>query len=124
MAFGLAVYASQGRLPFLAQDSLPGAGQALLDGLLPARSQYKVSNHAIFPLIQASWRNLTWSWLDPECILIRFLIEFQSMSEPILSDSWSNPELKHTRFPLQKRKSGYAEKIFRADSCQAAVVRQ
>ena len=32
MAFGLAVYASQGRLPFPAQDSLPGAGQALLDG--------------------------------------------------------------------------------------------
>jgi hypothetical protein len=56
MAFGIAVYASQGRLPFLTQDSLPGAGQALLDGLLPARSHYKVSNHVIFLLIQASWR--------------------------------------------------------------------
>ena len=58
MAFGLAVYASRCRLPFIAQDSLPGAGQALLDGLLPARSQHKVSNHSIFLLIQASWRNL------------------------------------------------------------------
>jgi hypothetical protein len=58
MAFGLAVYASRCRLPFIAQDSLPGAGQALLDGLLPARPQYKVSNHSIFLLIQASWRNL------------------------------------------------------------------
>ncbi len=54
MAFELAVYASQGRLPFLTQDSLPAAGQALLDGLLPARSQYKVSNHSTFLLIQAS----------------------------------------------------------------------
>jgi hypothetical protein len=59
MAFGLAAYASQGRLPFPAQDSLPGAGQALLGGLLPARSHHKVSNHSTFLLIQASWRNLT-----------------------------------------------------------------
>ena len=44
MAFGLAVYASRCRLPFTAQDSLSGAGQALLDGLLPARSHCKVSN--------------------------------------------------------------------------------
>jgi hypothetical protein len=64
MAFGLAVYASRCRLPFIAQDSLPGAGQALLDGLLPARSQYKVSNHSIFLLIQASWRNL-----GPSCTM-------------------------------------------------------
>ena len=35
MAFGLAVYASRCQLPFTAQDSLPGAGQALLDGLYP-----------------------------------------------------------------------------------------
>jgi hypothetical protein len=59
MAFGLAVYASRCRLPFTAQDSLPGAGQALLGGLLPARSRYKVSNHAIFLPIQSSWRNLS-----------------------------------------------------------------
>jgi len=37
MAFGLAVYVSRCRLPFTAQDSLPGAGQALLGGLPPAR---------------------------------------------------------------------------------------
>ena len=60
MAFGLAVYASRCRLPFLAQDSLPGAGQALLGGLLPARSLYKVSNHVIrfsslSKLLGATW---------------------------------------------------------------------
>ncbi len=59
MAFGLAVYASRCRLPFTAQDSLPGDGPALLGGLLPARSLYKVSNHAIFLLIQSSWRILS-----------------------------------------------------------------
>ncbi len=69
MAFELAVYASQGRLPFLTQDSLPAAGQALLDGLLPARSQYKVSNHSTFLLIQASWRNLSSSCLHPISVL-------------------------------------------------------
>ena len=47
MAFGLAVYASRCQLPFTAQDSLPGDGQALLDGLVPARFLYKVSNHVI-----------------------------------------------------------------------------
>ena len=36
MAFGLAAYVSRGWLPFLAQDSLPAAGQALPDGLPPA----------------------------------------------------------------------------------------
>ena len=34
MAFGLAVYASQRRLPDATQDSVPAAGQALLDGVL------------------------------------------------------------------------------------------
>jgi hypothetical protein len=33
MAFGLAAYVSRCRLPSTAQGSLPGAGQALLDGL-------------------------------------------------------------------------------------------
>jgi hypothetical protein len=45
MAFGLAVYVSRCRLPFTAQDSLPGAGQALLGGLLPVGFLQKVSNH-------------------------------------------------------------------------------
>ncbi len=36
MAFGLAVYASRCKLPGTAQDSFPGAGQALLGGLPPA----------------------------------------------------------------------------------------
>ena len=39
MAFGLAVYASQCGLPRPTQNSLPAAGQALPDGLLPARFQ-------------------------------------------------------------------------------------
>ena len=43
MAFRLAVYASPRRLPCSTQDSLPVAGQALPDGLLPARFQRKVS---------------------------------------------------------------------------------
>ena len=37
MAFGLAVYVSRCWLPVTAQDSLPGAGQALLDGLSTRR---------------------------------------------------------------------------------------
>ena len=41
MAFGLAVYASQGRLPDTTQDSLPVAGQALLDGLLTRKVPMK-----------------------------------------------------------------------------------
>jgi hypothetical protein len=43
MAFGLTVYASPGGLPHMTQDSLPAVGQTLLDGLLPAGSQRKVS---------------------------------------------------------------------------------
>ncbi len=48
MAFGLAVYASQGRSPDTTQDSLPVAGQALLDGI-PTRKVpmkgFKVVNY-------------------------------------------------------------------------------
>jgi hypothetical protein len=59
MAFGIAVYASQWRLPDTTQDSLPGAGQALPDGLSPAGLQQKVSSshHVGVLLFQASWRN-------------------------------------------------------------------
>ena len=59
MAFGLAVYASQCRLPCPTQDSLPAAGQALPDGLstrkVPLKGFRSASTHAI--LSQASWRN-------------------------------------------------------------------
>ena len=41
MAFGLAVYASQRRLPDTTQDSLPVAGQALLDGLFTRKVPMK-----------------------------------------------------------------------------------
>ena len=40
-AFGLAVYASQGRLPDTTQDSLPVAGQALRDGILTRKVPLK-----------------------------------------------------------------------------------
>ena len=52
MAFGLAVYASQGRLPDTTQDSLPVAGQALLDGLLTRKvpmKGFKVVIYISFP---------------------------------------------------------------------------
>ena len=44
MAFGLAPYVSRCWLPFTAQGWLPRAGQALMDGLLPARFRQKVFN--------------------------------------------------------------------------------
>ena len=54
MAFGLAVYASQCGLPDTTQDSLPVAGQALLDGLFTRKvpmKGFKVSftSHSPFP---------------------------------------------------------------------------
>ncbi len=51
MAFGLAVYASQRRLPDTTQDSLPVAGQALLDGILTRKvpmKGFKVVNYISF----------------------------------------------------------------------------
>ena len=56
MAFGLAVYASQGRLPDTTQDSLPVAGQALLDGVFTRKvpmKGFKVGLHLLIPLSQA-----------------------------------------------------------------------
>ena len=44
MAFGLAAYVSRCRLPFTAQGWLPGARQAFLGGLSPARFLQKVFN--------------------------------------------------------------------------------
>ena len=60
MAFGLAVYASQDRLPDTTQDSLPVAGQALLDGVLTRKvpmKGFKVVNYISFPFPKLSWRN-------------------------------------------------------------------
>jgi hypothetical protein len=60
-AFGLAVYASQGRLLRPTQDSLPVAGQALPDGLsthkIPMRGFKIVSLHLYPPLPSFAWRN-------------------------------------------------------------------
>lgn len=52
MAFGFAVYASQGRSPDTTQDSLPVAGQALLDGVLTRKvpmKGFKVVVYISFP---------------------------------------------------------------------------
>ena len=52
MAFGLAVYASQCRLPDTTQDSLPAAGQALPDGLFTRRvpmKGFRFTSHPPFP---------------------------------------------------------------------------
>ena len=60
-AFGLVVYASQGRLLRPTQDSLPVAGQALPDGLsthkIPMRGFKIVSLHLYPPLPSFAWRN-------------------------------------------------------------------
>jgi hypothetical protein len=48
MAFGLAVYASQGRSPDTTQNSLPAAGQALLDGVLTRKVPMKGFRFAIY----------------------------------------------------------------------------
>ena len=53
MAFGLAVYASQGSVTSTpTQDSLPAAGQALLDGVLTRKvpmKGFKVVNYISSP---------------------------------------------------------------------------
>ena len=45
MAFGLVVYASWGKSPDPTQDSLPGAGQALLGGLSTRKVPMKGFQH-------------------------------------------------------------------------------
>jgi len=60
MAFGLAVYASQRRLRDTTQDSLPVAGQALLDGILTRKvpmKGFKVVDYISFSFPKLSWRN-------------------------------------------------------------------
>ena len=60
-AFGLAVYASQGRLLRPTQDSLPVAGQALPDGLsthkIPMKGFKIVSLHLYPPFPSFAWHN-------------------------------------------------------------------
>ena len=60
MAFGFAVYASQSWSPKPTQDSLPVAGQALLDGIhtrkVPMKG-FKVANYISFPFPKLAWRN-------------------------------------------------------------------
>ena len=60
MAFGLAVYASQSRLPDTTQDSLPVAGQALRDGIFTRKvpmKGFQVVVYISFPFPKLSWRN-------------------------------------------------------------------
>jgi hypothetical protein len=59
MAFGLAVYASPSLLPHSTQNSLPVAGQALLDGIstrkVPMKG-FKVVDYISFSFPKLSWR--------------------------------------------------------------------
>ena len=60
MAFGLAVYASQRRLPDTTQHSLPVAGQALLDGILTRKvpiEGFKVVDYISSSFSKLAWRN-------------------------------------------------------------------
>ena len=63
-AFGLAVYASQWKLPATTQDSLPVAGpQALPDGICTRRVPMKGLDHGHLLLSRASWRNfISFAW--------------------------------------------------------------
>ena len=63
MAFGLAVYASPRSLPHPTQNSLPGAGQALLDGLLTRKVSmkgFKVVNYISFPSPKLCLAQMMW----------------------------------------------------------------
>jgi hypothetical protein len=64
-AFGLAVYASQGRSPATTQDSLPAAGPALPDGIPTRRVPTKGFTFEAILLSRASWRNVS-SFLGSE----------------------------------------------------------
>jgi hypothetical protein len=60
IAFGLAAYASPSSLPPPTQDSLPVAGQALLDGLLTRKipmKGFKVVTYILSPSPKLAWRN-------------------------------------------------------------------
>jgi hypothetical protein len=59
MASEFAVYASQCRLPDPTQDSLPGAGQALLDGLSTRRvpmKGFKLTSCSLSSFPKLAWR--------------------------------------------------------------------
>jgi len=63
MAFELAVYASPNGSPHPAQDSLPGAGQALLDGLAYPQGSFERFQSSILHLIP-----LPQAWLGANLI--------------------------------------------------------
>ena len=60
MAFGLAVYASWSELLSTTQNSLPVAGQALLDGIstrkVPMKG-FRFVSYISFPFPKLAWRN-------------------------------------------------------------------
>jgi hypothetical protein len=69
MAFGLAVYASPRSLPHPTQNSLPVAGQALLDGILTRKvplKGFKVVDYISFPLYGRFAHKLVQSWQTGE----------------------------------------------------------
>ena len=71
-AFGLAVYASQWKLPATTQDSLPVAGpQALPDGIRTRRVPMRGLDHEHLLLSRVSWRNFVsfaWRYLGSSAI--------------------------------------------------------
>jgi hypothetical protein len=71
-AFGLAVYASQWKLPATTQDSLPVAGpQALPDGIRTRRVPMRGLDHEHLLLSRVSWRNFVsfaWQYLGSSAI--------------------------------------------------------
>ena len=80
-AFGLAVYASQWRLPATTQDSLPVAGpQALPDGIRTRRVPMKGLDHGHLLLSRVSWRKFV--TFVPFCSKTRF-----TTMHPLFTDS-------------------------------------
>ena len=82
MAFGLAVYASQGRLPDTTQDSLPVAGQALLDGVFTRKvpmKGFKVVSYISFPFPKLLGA--------PDASFSKFVTRTQL---PVLVDFWAS----------------------------------
>ena len=71
MAFGFAVYASQGRSPDTTQNSLPAAGQALLDGVLTRKvplKGFRFVNYISFPFPKLCLAQLVHPPADSECM--------------------------------------------------------
>ena len=101
MAFGLAVYASQGRLPDTTQDSLPVAGQALLDGVFTRKvpmKDFKVVIYILFLLPKLSWRNRC-----NRCLEGRRILEFIRVSIAPLPLEGGHPHRSELSTPHQGR---------------------